>query len=206
MKTTIALVGLALIFAALTTSASTQERGASERGATYSEGLAAANAAFFEMLRERAERLENESLDAVADTVDAARDQASRMRLANFQEDVYAFVSGIEALFPLRGVPISEPVAVAEIERVSRDLETTTRRLRDFINFANNPPQINVAPLPDENVDTRIQRLVILSRRLIPNIIAVGGAGSLDLNLLNLVRDDLAIAEALILALPQSRF
>ena len=159
-----------------------------------------------EMLRERTERVEAEALEGVADSIGAARNSAARMRLENFQESVYTFVNGIEALFPLRGVPASEAVAAAEIERVSNELRVSTNRMRDFINFGTDPPQINVAPLPEENVDKRIQRVVILSRRLIPNIIAVAGSDAIDLNQLNQVRDDLAITEALILALPQSRF
>jgi hypothetical protein len=63
---------------------------------------------------------------------------------------------------------------------------------------------IKVAPLPDEDPVQRIQRLVTVSRRLIPNILFLVGGHAYDLTLLNQIRDDLAITEALSLALPDS--
>jgi hypothetical protein len=126
------------------------------------------------------------------------------VRFEGFLEDVYDFADEIEALLPLQNIPLSEPGTAEEIERLSKELDETSNRLREFVNYGTDPPQINVAPLPDEGVSDRITRLVILSRRLIPNIVFLAGGDAVNLNLLNQVRDDLSIAEALSLALPDS--
>ena len=131
--------------------------------------------------------------------IDAAPQERLRFLLRVTQE----FARKIEELYSMF---VSEGWSQRDLDRRSKDLEKTSRQLRDIINFGTDPPVIRVAPLPHEDQVQRIRRLVIVSRRLIPNILFLVGGDAYDLTLLNQVRDDLALTEALSLALPQSRF
>ena len=199
MKATATFIELALVFSISTIPARAQAP------QTHHDRARENQAAQSELLLEMAERFGVDSAERSLDSMAAARDVASRMRLEVFVEDVYTFVGQLEELFPLRNVRMSEPGAQEEIEQVSKDLIETTGRLRNFVNFGTDPPQINVAPLPEEDLAQRIQRLVNLSGRLVPNIISLAGGDSVDLNLQNEVRDGLAITEVLSRALPESK-
>ena len=149
------------------------------------------------------ERATQRMLDAMNEKMLAGIDEAPRMRLRFFVREIEKFALEIEEFYY---TSVSGDWSQDDLDRRAKDLEETTGQLRDFVNFQSDPPQINVLPLPEENLAQRIQQLVNLSGRLIPNIISVALGDSVDLNLLKQVRDDLAITEALSLALPQSEF
>lgn len=201
MKSTLTCVVLALALSITAISANAQPP-----GQTLSELRIMEAADQLELFRDTVEQVGGDSTQRILDSIASSRDDGTRLRFEGFLEDVYAFVGEIEELLPLRDVPLSEPGTAEEIERLSKELDETSDRLREFVNYGTDPPQIIVAPLPDEGVSDRIVRLVVLSRRLIPNIVFLAGGDAVNLNLLNQVRDDLAIAEALSLALPESAF
>ena len=131
------------------------------------------------------------------------RDEDPQVRSWFFVREIEKFASQIEELYY---ASISEDRSQDEVADGSRDLSGTIDQLRDFVNFGSDPPQTIVAELPKESLAQRIQSVLNLSARLIPNVIELAVGDSIDLDLLNQVRDDLAITETLILALPQSEF
>ena len=133
----------------------------------------------------------------------AGIEEAPRVRLRFFLDEIQKFTLQIEELYY---ASLSEDWSQEELDQRSKDIEDTTDRLRDFVNFQTEPPQINVAPVPEEGVPQRINRLVNLSQRLIPNIISLAVGGTVGLDLLNQVRDDLAITEVLSRAFQESEF
>ena len=133
----------------------------------------------------------------------AYRDGAFQLRVESLLRLTREFALQIEEIY---FASLSEDWSQPELDRRSKDIDTSTDQLRDIVNFGTDPPQINVAPLPEESLERRVQRLVNVSRRLVPNILLLAGDESINLDLLNQVRDDLAITEALSLALPQSAF
>ncbi len=139
----------------------------------------------------------------MSEEFDAARTDTSEPRLRLLLEETEAFALQIEELYY---ASVSEDWSREELDERSHDLEETTHRITELVNSGTEPPRINVAPLPVEDSDVRIRRLIQLSRRLIPNILFLVGADATSLNLLNQVRDDLAVTGALSRALPESEF
>ena len=133
----------------------------------------------------------------------AYRDGAFQLRLESLLRLTREFALQIEEIY---FASLSEDWSQTELGRRSKDIDESTNQLRDIVNFGTDPPQIDVAPLPEESLERRVRRLVNVSRRLVPNIILLAGGESINLDLLNQVRDDLALTEALSLALPQSAF
>ena len=156
-----------------------------------------------ESLFENQEAAKQQWIDEMNTAFRAGIEEAPRVRLRSFLEEIEKFVVQIEELYY---ASVAEEWSKDELDQRSKDIEETTDRLRDFVNFQTEPPQINVAPLPEENLSQRIIRLVNLSHRLIPNIIVLAAGDTTGLVLLNTVRDDLAITEALSRALPGSEF
>ena len=111
-----------------------------------------------ELFRDTVDRVGGDSAQRILDSIAASRDDATRLRFEGFLEDVYAFADEIEELLPLRDVPLSEPGTAEEIERLSKELDETRDRLREFVNYGTDPPLINVAPLPDESVAASVPR------------------------------------------------
>ena len=142
-------------------------------------------------------------VDAMSDEFYAARTETSDPGMQLLLKETEAFALQIEALYY---ASVSEDWSHEELDERSNDIEETTHRLTDLVNAGSEPPQINVAPLPAEDYDVRIGRLVNLSRRLIPSILFLVGADAVNLDLLNQIRDDLAITGALSAALPESTF
>jgi hypothetical protein len=120
-----------------------------------------------------------------------------RKRLRFLLRVTQEFAQKIEELYSMAA---SEGGSQRNLDRRSKGIEETGRQLRDIVNFEIDASVIKVAPHPDEDHVQRIQRLVTVSRRLIPNILFLVGGDAYDLT----VRDDLAISEALSLALPDS--
>ena len=133
----------------------------------------------------------------------ARRGENARVRSWFFVEEIEEFAAQIEELYYSS---VSDDLSQNDLDRRTDDLGKTIDELRNFVNFNTDPPQINIAPLPEESFAQRMQRVLTRSARLIPNVIELAVGDSVDLDLLNQVRDDLAITEALILALPQSDF
>ena len=156
-----------------------------------------------ESLFENQEAAKQQWIDAMNTAFRAGIEEAPRVRLRSFLEEIEKFVVQIEELYY---ASVVEEWSQDELDQRSKDIAETTDRLRDFVNFQTEPPQINVAPLPEENLSLRIIRLVNLSHRLIPNIISLAVGGTVGLDQLNQVRDDLAITEALSRSLPESEF
>ena len=142
------------------------------------------------------------TLDAMWDDFQANRGGApyrSELLVRTTEE----LAESIEELY--RGVTL-ENSAGSELEERSEEIEKASSRITELVNYGTEAPQINVAELPDEGLDVRLQRLVNLSRRLIPNLLFLVGSEAVNLNLLNQIRDDLAITGALTRALPGSAF
>ena len=133
----------------------------------------------------------------------ADHERAGEYRLALLVQETEQLAEHIEQLYYAAD---SNDLSERDLNRRSEDIEGTTGRLTELVNNGSDPPQINVAPLPDEGVDERIWRLVNLSNRLIPNILFLIGQDTVNLDLLNQIRDDLAITGALTRALPESEF
>ena len=142
-----------------------------------------------ERMIEDQDRARERMLSAMTEEMLAGIDEAPRVRLRFFVRKIEEFALQIEELYY---ASVSEDWSKDDLDRRSKDLAKTTDQLRDFVDFKSDPPQINVLPLPEENLTQRIQQLVNLSGRLVPNIISVALGDSVDLNLLNQVRDDLA--------------
>lgn len=145
--------------------------------------------------------------DVLEPTIDeqshAYRAGVFELRLESLLKLTQEFALQIEEIY---FASLSEDWSQPELDRRSKGIEQSTDQLRDMVNFGTDPPQINVAPLPEESFERRVQRLVNVSRRLVPNIILLAGGESINLDLRNQVRDDLALTEALSLALRQSAF
>jgi len=143
------------------------------------------------------------SVEAMTDAFDAARAEITKPSFRPLLEETESFALNIEELYY---ASISENWSQEELDERSNDIEQVSNRLTVLVNSGTEPPRINVAPLPTEGSDVRIRRLVNLSRRLIPNILFLVGSDAINLNLLNQIRDDLAVTGALARALPESNF
>lgn len=128
---------------------------------------------------------------------------AARCRQQLLVEETRLFAEQVEALFNSSDLVDLDR---QELIRKSRDLLGRTDRLVALVDYGTEPPTINITGLPDEDFRVRVRRLVVLSLRLIPNLLTLSGQDAYDLDLLNQVRDDLAITEALTRLLPESEF
>lgn len=146
-------------------------------------------------------RLEIMSAEVLADREEA--EEAAQHRPQLIVEETRKLAAHIEQLYIDAG---SEDPSEKNLKRRSEDIGESTRRLTELVNYGSDPPQINVASLPDAGLETRVQLLVHVSRRLIPNLIHFVGDDLINLDLLNQIRDDLAITEALSRTLPDSEF
>ncbi len=142
-------------------------------------------------------------VEEMSEDFDSARAETSEPRMQRLLEETEAFALRLEELYY---ASISENGSPDGLGERADDLEAATLRLTDLVNSGTEPPRINVAPLPAEPFDVRVRRLVNLSRRIIPNILFLVGADSVNLDLLNQIRDDLAITGALSNALSESAF
>jgi hypothetical protein len=133
-------------------------------------------------------------LDAMWDEFQANRARAAEYRPRLLVEETEKFAERIERLYSEGS---SAELSERDLNNPSEEIEDSVGRLTQLVNYGSDPPQINVAPLPDEGVDVRVQRLVNISRRLIPNLLYLVGNDLFNFNLLNQIRDDLALTEAL---------
>lgn len=131
-----------------------------------------------------------------------AREHYNRkLRLSDFLKDVDKFQRVAAAVRACAFAPMSEAWAVKDLEKHSKEFEKMTERLRKFIDYGIDPPTVEVAPLPDESMESRLRRLVRMTNRLVPRIIKLTTADILDLRLQRGVRQDLAMMKVLSRAL-----
>ena len=203
MKSTVPAIALALGLSIGTISAGAQqERQSRQEDRRDAERLRRQNEAQRRQFEEM-NRANQRRIDEMNAAFFAGIEEAPRVRLRFFLDEIQKFTLQIEELYY---ASLSEDWSQEELDQRSQDIEDTTDRLRDFVNFQTEPPLINVAPVPEESVPHRINRLVNLSQRLIPNIIALAVGSTVGLDLLNQVRDDLAITEALSRAYQELEF
>ena len=142
-----------------------------------------------------------ESMDAFRELLEE-RDNNPRSRRRRFLDETLAFANQIEELYSASAAEDRSP---EEVAAKARDLEDAAARLAELVNQGSDAPEMSVR-LPEENLNQRVNRLISISRELIPNVVQLGISDSLDLNLLNQVRIDLAVTEALTRVLPESEF
>ncbi len=201
MRVTVTFIVLAFVFSISTIPVHAQEDSRTGRRTQFEIRKNAERQ--LEEQRRNGFRALEDALPLTLEQSSAFRDGAFQSRLESLLRLTREFALQIEEIY---FASLSEDWSQPELDRRSRDIDESTDQLRDIVNFGTDPPQINVAPLPEESLERRVQRLVNVSRRLVPNIIVLAGGESIDVDLLNQIRDDLAITEELNLALQQSEF
>ncbi len=152
--------------------------------------------------RRRAEEMFPESTYYEERDLKEAREHYYRkIRLDSFLNDVDKFQRVAVAVRACAFAPLSEAWAVKDLEKHSKEFEKMTERLRKFIDYGIDPPTVEVPPLPDESLESRLRRLVRMTNRLVPRIIKLTTADILDLKLQRRVRQDLAMMKVLSRAL-----
>ena len=127
-----------------------------------------------------------------------AREHYNRkLRLNDFLKDVDKFERAAVRVRACAFSPMSENWAVKDLEKHSNEFEKMTEQLRKFIDYGLDPPPVEVAPLRNESLESRLRRLATMTNRLIPRMVTLTTGDILDLEMQRGVRQELASLTAL---------
>jgi hypothetical protein len=127
-----------------------------------------------------------------------------RSRREAFRADVRLFHEQVVGFWALRFAPMSERWAREDLRQRSGDLSGTLERMREYVDRDSDPPDLEPAPLPGQNLVERLDRLLIVGLRLRSQVVEVTEGEVLDLGMLREVRSDFATLEAWVRALEDS--